>query len=286
VSAPGRLEALAPQDEARQPGAASAASGAAEEGGPPRLAIDAAGRATITLARPRHRNRLQRDDLLALQAHFEALARPGAARVLVLAAQGASFCAGYNLDDLGRDAESAARDPQLFEHTVERLEALPLPSIARLHAGLYGGATDLALACDLRIGTPATELRMPAARLGLHFYASGLRRFVTRLGLGPAKRMFLLGQSWSAEQLLAVGYLDELVAPDLLDARIDALAAVLAANAPLAVCGMKASLDEIARGEYEPARLRAREAACAASADLREGLAAFAARRTSKFRGA
>ncbi|GMV46831.1 MAG: enoyl-CoA hydratase [Pseudomonadota bacterium] len=256
-----------------------------DAGAPPRLEIDRAGRATITLARPRQRNRLQRDDLLELQAHFEALARPGAARVLVLAAHGSSFCAGYNLDELGRDDQSAARDPRLFEQTVERLEALPLPSIARLHAGLYGGATDLALACDLRIGTPATELRMPAARLGLHFYASGLRRFVTRLGLGPAKRMFLLGQTWSAEQLLAAGYLDELVPAEALDARIDALAAELAANAPLAVCGMKASLDEIARGEYALPRLHAREAACAASADLREGLAAFAARRMPRFGG-
>ena len=265
-------------------GGASASAGGHDEG-PPRLQIDADGRATITLARPRHLNRLHREDLLALQAHFDALAQPGAARVLVLAARGRAFCAGFNLDELGSDAQAAASDPQQFERTVDQLEALPLPTIARLHAGVFGGATDLALACDFRIGALGMELRMPAARLGLHYYPAGLRRYVTRLGLGAAKRMFLLAETWRAEALLAVGYLDEVVAPELLDARIDALAATLEGNAPLAVRGMKASLDEIARGAFDLARLRERESQCAASDDLREGLAAFAARRTPRFGG-
>lgn len=264
---------------------AEGAAAASHDEGPPRLQIDADGRATITLARPRHLNRLHREDLLALQAHFETLARPGAARVLVLAARGRAFCAGFNLEELGRDADAAATDPQLFEHTVDQLEALPLPTIARLHAGVFGGATDLALACDLRIGAVGMELRMPAARLGLHYYPAGLRRYVTRLGLGAAKRLFLLAETWRAESLLAIGYLDDLVAPELLDARIAALAETLEGNAPLAVQGMKASLDEIARGEFDLARLAARQALCAQSDDLREGLAAFAARRTPKFTG-
>jgi enoyl-CoA hydratase/carnithine racemase len=129
------------------------------------------------------------------------------------------------------------------------------------------------------------ELRMPAARLGLHYYPGGLRRFVARLGLAAAKRLFLVAEAVPAQELLRLGYLDELVADAELDARVDALAATLAAGAPLAVQGMKLSLDEIARGEFERARLREREARCADSADLREGLAAFAARRPPRFRG-
>jgi enoyl-CoA hydratase/carnithine racemase len=97
--------------------------------------------------------------------------------------------------------------------------------------------------------------------------------------------LFLLAETVPAEDLLRIGYLDTLVPPERLDAAVDTLATALAANAPLAVRGMKQSLNEIARGGFDPARLREREAACAASADLREGLAAFAARRDPVFSG-
>jgi len=70
-----------------------------------------------------------------------------------------------------------------------------------------------------------------------------------------------------------------------LDAEVDAVATALAANAPLAVRGMKLSLNGIARGEVDLGGLREREAVCAASADLREGLAAFAERRLPLFSG-
>jgi enoyl-CoA hydratase len=254
------------------------------EGGVPQLAIDGHGVATITLARPRHLNRLHREDLLALQAHFAALAAHRSARALVLTGQGRLFCAGFNLDELG-EGSNAASDPLLFERTVDALEALPLPSIARLNGGVFGGATDLALACDFRIGVPGMELRMPAARLGLHYYPTGMRRYVSRLGVAAAKRLFLLAETVSAEQLLALGFLDELVPADALDARVATLAAALAAGAPLAVQGMKQSLDEIARGELDLARVAERQSRCATSADLREGLAAFRERREPRFTG-
>lgn len=246
----------------------------------PQLVLGADGVATITLARPRHLNRLHREDLHALLAHFARLAAEPAARVLVLTGQGRAFCAGFNIDEL-----EGADDPRLFETVVDALEALPLPSIARLNGSVYGGATDLALACDFRVGVAGMELRMPAARLGLHYYPSGLRRYVSRLGLPAAKRLFLLAEPAPAGELARIGYLDALVAPEALDAEVARIAGALAANAPLAVRGMKASLDEIGRGEFELARLRAREAACAASADLREGLAAFAEKRAPRFSG-
>ena len=126
---------------------------------------------------------------------------------------------------------------------------------------------------------------MPAARLGLHYYASGLQRYVSRLGLAAAKRLFLLAETVAAEELLRIGYLDALVPAARLDAEVDTIAAALAANAPLAVRGMKQSLNEIARGEVGLPRLRAREKACADSEDLREGLAAYAARREPVFKG-
>jgi enoyl-CoA hydratase/carnithine racemase len=168
---------------------------------------------------------------------------------------------------------------------VDALEALPIPTIARLNGGVFGGATDLALACDFRIGVAGMELRMPAARLGLHYYPSGLRRYVSRLGLSAAKRLFLLAEAVPGEELLRLGYLDALVEPARLDDAVEQVAASLLAGAPLALRGMKSSLNEIARGEYAIVRLREREARCGSSADHREGLAAFAGKRAPRFAG-
>jgi enoyl-CoA hydratase len=243
------------------------------------------GCATIRLNRPAHMNRLHREDLLALRAHFDAVAGDPALRVLVLTGTGPAFCSGYHIGHLDAGDSAASDDPQLFERTVDALEALAMPTLARLNGGVYGGATDLALACDFRIGVQTMELRMPAARLGLHYYPNGLRRYVSRLGVGPAKRLFMLAESVDAAELLRIGYLDFCVPTDRLDAQVQSLVASLAANAPLALRGMKASLNEIARGEFDLEATRSREACCAASADLREGLAAFAEKRAPRFVG-
>lgn len=251
----------------------------------PQLALGADGVAVITLNRPQHLNRLHREDLQTLRAQFEQLAGEASVRALVLTGSGRAFCAGFHLGELGQDGDAASDDPKAFEHMVDALEALPMPTIARLNGSVYGGATDLALACDFRIGVQGMELRMPAARLGLHYYASGLQRYVTRLGLGAAKRLFLLAEAVDADILERIGYLDECVAPDGLDARVKVLTDALAANAPLAVRGMKASLNEVAAGRADSVVLGARVQACAASADLQEGLRAFAERRTPRFLG-
>jgi enoyl-CoA hydratase/carnithine racemase len=271
--------------------ASAHADGAAADGAPV-LHVDDSGLATITLNRPRHLNRLHREDLLALQQHCRQLGADPRARALVLGGQGRAFCAGFNLEQLQQGSaalqagtRSASEDPQLFERTVDALEALPLPTVARLHGSVHGGATDLALACDFRVGVQGMELRMPAARLGLHYYPGGLRRAESRLGLQAAKRLFLLAQTLQGEELLRIGYLDALVPAAELDGAVSAITTQLLLGAPLALQGMKVSLNEIAAGRSTVKRIRLREARCAASDDLREGLAAFAERRQPRFSG-
>ena len=244
------------------------------------------GRATLTLNRPDQHNRLHVEDLLALQRHFNALSADASIKLLVLTGSGRSFCSGFHIGEFDNGAaEAHSAGPQLFEQTVDALESLALPTICRLNGSVYGGATDLALACDFRVGAAGMALRMPAARLGLHYYPNGLRRYVSRLGLATAKRLFLLADSVPAAELLALGYLDRLAEPRQLDAEVQRIADALAAGAPLALRCMKASLNEIARGEFDLTRLGEREALCAASADLQEGKAAFAEKRAPSFAG-
>ena len=253
--------------------------------GPPTLTRQGQ-RATLMLNRPEQHNRLQVDDLLALQRHFAALQADTELQLLVLAARGKSFCSGFDLGALAAGTgQPSNAGPRLFEQTVDMLEALPMATVCRMQGSVYGGATDLALACDWRIGVHGMLLRMPAVRLGLHYYPSGLRRFVSRLGLATAKRLFLLAEDLEAEQLLALRYLDRLVAGDALDAAVEQFASALDMAAPLALRGMKASLNEIACGDFDLTRLHEREALCASSLDLAEGQAALAARRQAVFKG-
>src|SRR5437762_8675676 len=225
----------------------------------PVLELDGA-RATIRLNRPKHLNRLQPEDLDALLKLFDRIEADPALRVLVLTGTGRAFSSGY---DLGSIAERNARAQEqtagsAFEIVVNRLEDLGLPTICRLNGGVYGGATDLALACDFRIGVDTCEMFMPAARLGLHYYKSGIKRYVARLGVDNAKKLFLTAQKIEAPEMLRIGYLTAMVPAEALDEEVGRLAAILAGNAPVAMRGMKRAINEFARGKLDEGAIEKR----------------------------
>ena len=124
---------------------------------------------------------------------------------------------------------------------------------------------------------------MPAARLGLHYYKSGIARYVSRLGVDNAKKLFLTAQKITAPEMLRIGYLTAMVPLEMLDEEVDKLANILAGNAPLAMRGMKRAINEFARGKLdeEAADLRHRESM--RSAEIKEGIKAFAEKRPPKF---
>ncbi len=251
--------------------------------GLPSLAIKDAV-ATIQLNRPSLHNRIEPEDLIELNRLLSAVQADPALRALVLTATGRSFSSGFNIGKLnGREDDGGGDDS--FEQTADRMERLPLPTVCALNGGVYGGSTDLALACDFRIGVEGMTLFMPAARLGLHYYAGGMRRYVSRLGLGAAKRLFLTAARADTAELLRIGYLDEAVPPERLMLRVAELTAVLAANAPIAVQGMKRALNDIARGEIDLALIAVNQARSRQSADMAEGRAAWLEKRMPRFTG-
>ena len=260
------------------------ADGADGASGLPVLAI-AGGRATIRLNRPRQHNRLEPADISALVAMLDEIDATADVRVLVLTGTGKSFSAGYHIGAIGGRGDADRRAEPSFEQLTDRVENVRVPSICALNGSVYGGATDLALACDFRIGVAGMQMFMPAARLGLHYYQGGLRRYVTRLGLAAAKKLFLTAATIDAEEMRRIGYLDSVVPADQLAAAVDTLASQLGEMAPLAVSGMKRALNQIARDALDvPAMQRAMQAA-AGSDDLKEGLAAWAEKRKPKFQG-
>ena len=236
--------------------------------------------ATITLRRPRVANRLDPVDLSTLIDQVAEVNANDAVLVLRLQAHGKYFCSGYDITQI-----SSTKRQVSFDQMVDAFEDARPVTIAVLQGGVYGGATDLALACDFRIGSPKVDMFMPAARLGLHFYQRGMERYVSRLGVNMAKRLFLTAEKIEAGEMLSCGFLTHLVEAEELERTADELTHTLAGMAPLALLGMKKHLTRIARGVLDATELQRDIARAAQSADLKEGAAAWAAKRPPRFSG-
>jgi enoyl-CoA hydratase/carnithine racemase len=237
--------------------------------------------ATVTFCRPEKHNALEIGDLEALDSALTGLAARSDIRTLLLCAQGKSFCAGV---DLGAVAGHDWRDNPL-ERVSDRLESLPFPTLCVLQGGVYGGGTDLALACDFRLGARGIRCFIPPAKLGIQYHPHGLKRAVTRLGLGPAKRLFLATETFDDAEMLRTGFVDWLVEPEALAQKAQALTATLGGLAPLAVRGMKQSLNEIAAGLFDERAARDRAAGSFRTEDFAEGRTAMAEKRSPAFTG-
>lgn len=257
----------------------------AREPSAPVLSVDG-GVATLTLNRTAHRNRLEAGDLRCLLGQFEQINADPGIRVVKLTAntQGQPrpvFCAGYHIGSFNQQDN----DPQLFERVANTLAELRPITVCALNGSVYGGATDLMLACDLSVGLTGIEFRMPATALGLHYYPGGLQRYVARLGLSGAKRAFLTARPFTAEMLWHMGCFEALVAPEDFDATVNRLIGEIVDLAPLAAQATKQSLNEIACGQTNLDAMREREALTSTSEDFAEGRLAFHEKRKARFAG-
>ncbi len=250
---------------------------------PPDLTIESH-IATITLRRPDVANRLDDGDLATLMQHLDAVDQDPDIRVCRLQAEGKYFCSGYNVDSFAERDDNAPR--VTFEAVADRLESLRPVTLAALQGGLYGGATDLALACDFRLGVRGIDMFVPAARLGLHFYRGGMERMVSRLGMNQAKRVLLLAERMDADAMLTCGFLTDLFDDTgSLQAGVSELATRLTHMGPLALLPMKQHLNAIGHGGIDATRFTADYERAAQSDDLAEGARAWREKRTPAFRG-
>jgi enoyl-CoA hydratase/carnithine racemase len=227
--------------------------------------------ATIRFERPAEHNRIDPDDIPVLRRYLERVAAQPLRRVLVFTGSGnRTFSSGFTVNAI------LERLDRNFEDLLDAIERFPLPTICALNGSVYGGATDLALCCDFRIGVRGTVMFMPAAKFGLHYYPGGLRRFVAVVGLANAKRIFLTAQTLRAEEMLRIGFLTELVTRAKLDAKVADYVAALEECEAAVVKSMKRQLNALAAGDSADRDSRDAYEASLASSELRRRLTALA----------
>jgi enoyl-CoA hydratase len=174
------------------------------------VAAERHGAATlVTIDRPERHNAVDGETAAALRAAFEAFAADDDARVLVLAGAGrAAFCAGADLKAIGTLDADAPGGPLGFTRL-----ASPKPTIAAISGWCLAGGLELALWCDLRIATETAVLGCAERRWGVPLIDGGTQRLPRVIGTGRALDLVLTGRDVGAAEALALGLVNEVVAP-------------------------------------------------------------------------
>lgn len=245
----------------------------------------------IVFSNPARFNAMTYDMWKALPQALTAFADDPQVRVIVLSGDGdKAFVSGA---DISQFEEQRANEQARAEYnrTVEAAYVAPIlcakPVVAKIRGICMGGGLGLAAACDLRFASDDAVFRMPAARLGLGYSFTGMRRFVQVLGAANTADIFFSARKFDARDALAMGLVSRVVPAAELDREVGAYCALIAENAPLSLIAAKAAIREVLTdpATRDLAALQKLIDACFASEDYREGRTAFMEKRKAEFKG-
>jgi len=246
--------------------------------------------ATLTFNRPEARNAMTWEMYEALVAACERVDEDPAIRVMVFrGAGGKAFVAGTDIAQFQnfKNRDDGLKYEERLDHVLDRLERVAKPTIAQVEGVAAGGGCAIALTCDLRVATTEASFGIPIARtLGNCLSGASYSRLLDAMGPAAVKDMLFTGRLIGGAEAHALGLVNRLVAAADIDAVVNALAAEIAANAPLTLRATK----EMIRRILSKRRLAAGADAdmvemCYTSADFREGVTAFLAKRKPVWSG-
>jgi len=247
----------------------------------------------VTLAREDKRNAIDLEMWQALERALQQAGREDDLRALVVRGQGPIFCAGIDVSSFFKLAEHygqqwAARMRTItadFQAVLNRLESLPLPTLALLHGSCLGLGLELALACDFRLAVAGTRLALPEVRLGLVPDVGGSTRLTRLLGPARAKEMVMLAAEVDAGQAWQWGLVNEVIEPGQQEQVLTRWLERLRAGAPLAQAAAKQVID----GLFDTRRGLELEgwaqAGLVRSEDFTEAVQSFLQKRKAEFQG-
>ena len=240
---------------------------------------------------PQRHNAISLDMWEAALETMAAFAADPEVRVMVVTgAGGKAFASGADISkfkDERQEAESVARYQETTQKAYKALQAMAIPTIAKVRGYCIGGGTAVAVCCDLRVCSEGSKFGIPAAKLGLGYGLSRAQPLVDLVGPAHAKEMFFTGRQFDAREAERIGLVNHVVADDQLDAAVDEMARTIAANAPLTVKAAR-ELVYLSSEMGRSAGLRAAQhlfESVYLSEDAQEGPRAFAEKRPPKWTG-
>jgi methylmalonyl-CoA decarboxylase len=241
----------------------------------------------IDLANPQRRNALNDELLIELIEALNQAARDS--RVVILGAQSESgvWCAGFDITSLPVDGSMPDPLTSPFDRALATLRSLPVPVIAVVDGGAWGGGCNLALACDLIVATREAAFAITPAKLGVAYDPAGVADFLAALPVTIAREMFFTAEPVEAARLERLGVINRLCdSPTSARQAARDLAELIATRAPLSLRSIKAEINaQNAGGDADAVSRRRQREQAWASEDFREGRSAFIERRPPNFRG-
>jgi enoyl-CoA hydratase len=246
--------------------------------------------ATLTFNRPDARNAMTWAMYEALVDACDRVDRDASLRVLILrGAGGKAFVAGTDIAQFQNfgDADDGVQYEKKLDDVLDRLERVTKPTIAQVEGVAAGGGCAIALCCDLRLATPDASFGVPIARtLGNCLSADTCNRMLALMGPARFKELMFTGRLMGAAEAHAAGLVNRIVDPAQIATAIRELALEIASRAPLTIRAIKEITRRlIVKQRLAPGEDRDLVELCYASADFKEGVSAFLAKRQPRWTG-
>jgi methylglutaconyl-CoA hydratase len=239
--------------------------------------------ATVTLNRPRVHNAFNETAIKELEHSFRMFGDRDEVRVIVLTGSGTTFCAGADLSWMKRMAEIPYEenfaDAYRLATMLRTLYHCPKPVIARVQGDAYGGGLGLIAVADIAIASSKASFGFSEVKLGL--MPAVISPFVIQaIGSRAARRYFVTGERFTAQEACRIGLVHEVVTPDVLDARLNSIVTQITQNGPQAVIQSKRLIQDIdLLSEKLAVDTAERIARLRGSEEAREGVQAFLEKR-------